>query len=163
MTIKSFRLDVCTRGQHQRPGRGRCSKPSADDPRVRCVCDLGGTSAWPLRRVIGKPAVFALALNAALTLGVMLTPSGRSLDTDILHAFFAVLAYFSLALVGQLGAVALRRRGFMLPPSPRNGGRGSVIGHAEETGLWPSCRCRHSRRRCSHSRSCVRSLRGPDR
>ena len=32
----------------------------------------GGTSAWPLRRVIGKPAVFALALNAALTLGVML-------------------------------------------------------------------------------------------
>lgn len=123
----------------------------------------GGTSAWPLRRVIGKPAVFALALNAALTLGVMLTPSGRSLDTDILHAFFAVLAYFSLALVGQLGAVALRRRGFMLPPSPRNGGRGSVIGHAEETGLSPSCRCRHSRRRCRRSRSCVRSLRGPDR
>jgi hypothetical protein len=123
----------------------------------------GGTSAWPLRQVIGKPAVFALGLNAALTLGVMLTPSGRSPDTDILHAFFAVLADFSLALVGQLGAVALRRRGFMLPPSPRNGGRGSVIGHAEETGLSPSCRCRHSRRRCSHSRSCVRSLRGPDR
>lgn len=61
------------------------------------------------------PAALALGLNAALTLGVMLTPSGRSPDTDFLHAMFAVLAYFSLAVAGPLAALAFFRRGLFLP------------------------------------------------
>ena len=74
-----------------------------------------GTSAWPLRRFVGKPGAIALGLNAALTLGVLLTPIGRSSDTDLLHTMFAALAYVSLALVGPLAAPALQRRGFTLP------------------------------------------------
>lgn len=69
-----------------------------------------GTSAWPLRRLIGTPAAVALGLNAALTFGVLLTPLGRPPGNEFLHGAFAVAAYLSLSLVGPLAAAAWRRR-----------------------------------------------------
>jgi hypothetical membrane protein len=70
-----------------------------------------GTSAWPLRRVIGRLAAVALALNATLTLGVLLTPLDRSVGTDLLHSVFAFLAYVSLVVTGPLSSPVLRRQG----------------------------------------------------
>ncbi len=101
------------------PLQDTISELAAVDAPTRVLMTVGlaafgvgvGTSAWPLRRLIGKPAAVALGLNAALTLGVMLTPSGRSPDTDFLHAMFAVLAYLSLAMAGPLAALAFFRRG----------------------------------------------------
>ena len=70
-----------------------------------------GTAAWPLRRVIGNPAAIALVVNAVFVLGVMLTPEGRSSNTDFLHGGFAFLVYLTLAVVGPLAALTFRRRG----------------------------------------------------
>lgn len=100
------------------------SELAAVDAPTRVLMTLGlaaygvgvGTSAWPLRRLIGKPSAFTLGLNAALMLGVLLTPSGRSPATDFLHAIFAVLAYLSLAVAGPLASLEFRRRGLIYLP-----------------------------------------------
>jgi hypothetical protein len=68
-----------------------------------------GISAWPLRKLIGKPAAIALGLSALFTLGVMLTPVDRSSNTDFLHGGFAVLVYLTLGLAGPLAAMTFRR------------------------------------------------------
>ncbi len=70
-----------------------------------------GMSAWPLRPLIGTPAAVALGLNTVFTVGVMFTPTGRSEDTDFLHAVLAYLAYLSLAAVGLAASIAFHRRG----------------------------------------------------
>jgi len=104
------------------PVHDRISELAAVRAPTRVLMTLGfaaygvgvGTSAWPLRRVIGKPAAAALGLNATFTLGVMLTPLDRSPDIDFLHAVFAALAYLSLAVAGPLASLAFRRRSLIL-------------------------------------------------
>lgn len=71
------------------------------------------TAAWPLRRFIGNPAAIALGFNGLFVVGVMLTPEGRSSDTDFLHGGFAILVYWSLTLVAPLAALTFRRRGLI--------------------------------------------------
>ncbi len=72
-----------------------------------------GISAWPLRKLIGKPAAIALGLSALFTLGVMLTPVDRSSNSDFLHGGFALLIYLTLAAAGPLAALTFRRRGLL--------------------------------------------------
>lgn len=95
------------------------SELAAVDAPTRVLMTLGlgafslgvGTSAWSLRRVIGRTAALALVLNATLTLGVLLTPLDRSVDTDFFHSGFAFLAYVSLVVTGLLSSPVLRRQG----------------------------------------------------
>ena len=70
-----------------------------------------GLASWPLRRLIGRPAALALGFNAALMLGIALTPTGGSLDIDRIHAVVALLVYASLAAIAPLAAMSLRRHG----------------------------------------------------
>jgi len=73
-----------------------------------------GIAAWPLRRLIGKPAAFALVANAILIIGIALTPTGGSADLDFVHAMLALLVYVSIAVVAPLAAIVLRRRSIVL-------------------------------------------------
>jgi hypothetical membrane protein len=73
-----------------------------------------GIAAWPLRRLIGKPAALALLANAILMIGIALTPTGGSADVDFVHAMVALLIYASLAVVAPLAAIVLRRRSIVL-------------------------------------------------
>lgn len=73
-----------------------------------------GIAAWPLRRVIGKPAALALLANAVLMIGIALTPTGGSADIDFVHAMLALLLYVSIAVVAPLAAIVLRRRSIVL-------------------------------------------------
>jgi hypothetical membrane protein len=70
-----------------------------------------GVAAWPLRRLIGWPAALTLGINGALMVGIALTPTGGSPDTDRVHAVLALLLYASLAAIAPLAAMALRRHG----------------------------------------------------
>jgi len=101
------------------PVEDHISDLAAVDAPSRVVMNIGfaafgvgvGTSAWPLRRFIGKPAALALGINAALVLGVILTPAGRSSATDVLHGGLAIFSYLSLTMVTPLAAWTFRRRG----------------------------------------------------
>jgi hypothetical membrane protein len=70
-----------------------------------------GSAAWPLRRLIGKPSALALVINAALMVGIALTPTGGSADIDFVHAMLALLLYISISVAAPLAAIVLRRRG----------------------------------------------------
>jgi hypothetical membrane protein len=92
---------------------------AAVDASTRWLMTLGfaafalgvGVAAWPLRWLIGWPAALVLGINAALMLGIALTPTGGSPDTEFVHAMLALLLYASLAAVGPLAALSMRRHG----------------------------------------------------
>lgn len=69
-----------------------------------------GLSAGPLRRFVGTPAAAAIGANAAISIGIMLAPLGRSSEGDRLHAAAAGLGYLALAATAPVAAPALARR-----------------------------------------------------
>ena len=95
---------------------------AAVDASTRWLMTLGfaafalgvGVAVLPLRRLIGWPAAVALGINAALMIGIALTPTGGSLDMDRVHAVLALLLYASLAAIAPLAAMSLRRHGAII-------------------------------------------------
>lgn len=62
-----------------------------------------------LRATIGHPAAVALATNAVLTFGVLVTPLDHSALIDRMHTLFAASAYAALALASLLAARHFRK------------------------------------------------------
>ena len=99
------------------PVDDQISRLAAVDAPTRALMTAGfsaygvgiGIAAWPLRRIIGVPAAVSIGVSASSTVGVMMTPLGRSAGTDLVHGFFALVGYASLGLAGPLAAIALRR------------------------------------------------------
>ncbi len=67
-----------------------------------------GLAAAPLRSLIGRPGAALLGANAALSVGIMLAPLGRSPDGDRAHAVVAGLGYLALAATAPAAVPALR-------------------------------------------------------
>lgn len=100
------------------PIRDHISELSAVEAPTRTLMNVGfgafaigvGAASWPLRRIIGKPGAVALAVNAALSVGVMMAPLHRSPEVDRLHNVLAGLGYISLAVTGPLAVRTLAER-----------------------------------------------------
>lgn len=64
----------------------------------------------PARRLVGTPGSIALGANAALSIGIMLAPLGRSPHGDRVHQLVAGLGYVVLAVTAPAAAPALAKR-----------------------------------------------------
>ncbi len=97
------------------PIRDHISDLAAVDAPTRPLMNVGfaaftvaiAAAAWPLRRVIGKPASIGLGINAALSAGIALAPLGVSPKGDRLHQAIAAAGYLALAALGPSAAPAL--------------------------------------------------------
>lgn len=69
-----------------------------------------GLAAGPLRTRLGTPTALAMGANAALSLGIMVAPLGRSRAGDRLHGVVAGLGYLALAATAPSAAPVLARR-----------------------------------------------------
>ncbi len=97
------------------PARDHISDLAAIGSPTRPLMNLGfttfavavGLAASPLRSLIGRPGAALLGANAALSVGIMLAPLGRSQGGDRAHAVVAGLGYLALAATGPSAVPAL--------------------------------------------------------